>query len=257
MKEYRATAIVEYLSTKKMVSLDELCDDFQVSKTTIRRDVNELTKLGYVNKVYGGIVLNEKRIKQVNDSEVIPYLRRLDESTEAKKIIGTLAAGLIKDGDTIFIDSGTTTLNILEHIAERRNIHVITNSLSVLNGIKALGIETYCLGGIYMPKTDSFVGGSAALKSVRITKAFMGASFVDTKGMTNFSYHEAEMKRAVIESSDRIIIMADTKKFGHAATICFCPIENVSVVITEKRPPEEFVAQAEDIGIELIYGDAE
>jgi DeoR family myo-inositol catabolism operon transcriptional repressor len=257
MKEYRATAIAEYLSAKKMVSLDELCNDFQVSKTTIRRDVNELTRLGYVNKVYGGIVLNEKRLKPVNESDVIPYLRRLDESTEAKKIIGKLAAGLIEDGDTIFIDSGTTTKYILEHIAERRDIHVITNSLPVLNGIKMLGIETHCLGGIYMPKTDSFVGGSAALKNVRITKAFMGASYVDTKGMTNFSYHEAEMKRAVIESSDRIIIMADTTKFGHAATICFCQIENVSAVVIEKRPPEEFVSKAEDLGIELIYADME
>jgi DeoR/GlpR family transcriptional regulator of sugar metabolism len=85
----------------------------------------------------------------------------------------------------------------------------------------------------------------------------MGASLVDMKGMTNFSYHEAEMKRAVINCADRIIIMADLKKFGRAATICFCRIEDVSAIVTDKCPPDEFVALAAEYGIELLYGEEE
>jgi len=253
MREQRVSKIIEYLNKNKVASLDELCNKLRVSKNTIRRDVNELIARGIADKVYGGILLSEKA-GYANDNNTISYINRFNESQDAKRVIGELAARLVEDEDTIFIDSGTTTPYILPHLSDRRNLHIITNSLYVMNETKRHGIDTYCLGGIYMPKTDSFVGGLSVLEDVRITKAFMGASLVDVSGMTNFSYHEAAMKKAIINRAEKIIVVTAAHKFGRTATICFCPLNLVSVIVSDTCPPKDFLDAATQEGVELIYG---
>jgi len=256
MKERRVSDIIGYLQENKMASLDALCDSFGVSKNTVRRDVSELVNRGLVHKVYGGIVLNDG-VPPLGDPKVIPYLSRMNEDISAKQLIGRLAAALVEDGDTVFIDAGTTVPNMLPHIAGRHNLHIVTNSLCALNEAKRFGLETYCLGGEYMPNTDSFAGALSALQDVHITKAFMGASLMDISGATNYSYHEAEMKRAVISKADKTIIMAAGSKFGRAATIVFCPMDRVSSIVSDQEPPPEFFPALHDYGIQLLCGGKE
>lgn len=169
MKVSRLNSIEQYVISRETVSIDELCEVFGVSKNTIRRDLNELEQRGHITKVYGGVTATVP-------SGAVPTPIRSGLNQIDKSLIGRLAAEEVADGDTIFIDSGTTTLCLLRFLVAKKRITIITHSLGALSeASKYDNLNIISLGGIYSPTTDSFVGLSAieALSSMRINKAFM------------------------------------------------------------------------------------
>lgn len=121
MKEERIHQIHELLIERKRISLDELCENFGVSKNTIRRDINELEEQGIIRKVYGGIVLKEAEIMSLE-----PFSAREIRNINEKKKIAAVAAALVNDGEVIYIDSGTTTMHLLPHLAEKNFLTIVT-----------------------------------------------------------------------------------------------------------------------------------
>ena len=247
MKVSRLNSIEQYVISRETVSIDELCEVFGVSKNTIRRDLNELEQRGHITKVYGGVTATVP-------SGAVPTPIRSGLNQIDKSLIGRLAA---EDGDTIFIDSGTTTLCLLRFLVAKKRITIITHSLGALSeASKYDNLNIISLGGIYSPTTDSFVGLSAieALSSMRINKAFMGATGVSlTAGMTNTTFLEAEIKRAVVHRADNIYGMVDSSKIGKEAIVTFCHLKDLTAFITDCEPPKEYVDLCNAENVKLRY----
>ena len=242
MKVSRLNSIEQYVISRETVSIDELCEVFGVSKNTIRRDLNELEQRGHITKVYGGVTATVP-------SGAVP--------TPIRSGLNRLAAEEVADGDTIFIDSGTTTLCLLRFLVAKKRITIITHSLGALSeASKYDNLNIISLGGIYSPTTDSFVGLSAieALSSMRINKAFMGATGVSlTAGMTNTTFLEAEIKRAVVHRADNIYGMVDSSKIGKEAIVTFCHLKDLTAFITDCEPPKEYVDLCNAENVKLRY----
>lgn len=250
MRAERLREIELFMKKNGSATLKQLCSRFNVSLNTIRRDVKELVESGKVSKVYGGIVCND-------EDEVIPFSSRSNILVDEKKHIGSLAASLIEDGDTIYIDSGTTAVNILPFAAVHKYLTIISNSLTVFNEVqKYPNLVLISPGGMFAHKTKSFSGISAlsSLQNIRIKKAFMGATKVSIdEGATNNSFHEAEIKRAAIKNSRQIILMADNGKLDQSAAICFCELSRLSHFVTDKRPPDKYIDFFKEKDIKVLF----
>lgn len=250
MKVSRLNSIEQYVISRETVSIDELCEVFGVSKNTIRRDLNELEMRGHITKVYGGVTATVA-------SGAVPMPIRSGLNPSDKSLIGRLAAEEVADGDTVFLDSGTTTLCLLRYLVAKKRITIITHSLGALSeAAKYDNLNIISLGGIYNATTDSFVGLSSidALSSMRITKAFMGATGVSlSAGMTNTTFLEAEIKRAVVQRADQIYLTADSSKMGREAIVTFCHLKDLSGFITDRKPPQEYVDLCHREHVKLRY----
>lgn len=237
MKISRLNAIEEYVLTNKTAGIDELCDVFQVSKNTIRRDLSELEARGHIAKVYGGVTA-------VVPEDVTPLPIRSGINSDGKEQIGALAATLVEDGDTIFLDSGSTTVCLLRHLADRHNVTIVTHSLTAMNeAAKFDNLRLISLGGQFNTATSSFVGISAlnSLTDLCISKAFMGATGVTVEnGLSNTTFLEAEIKRSVVAHSNRVVLMADHSKLGHEAPISFCRLSGIVALVSDAPLSDKF-----------------
>ncbi len=252
MKINRISEIEKYLLDNKFASIIDLCERFNVSQNTIRRDIADLCKRGIAAKVYGGIVLQEGQ-------NVVPYHMRSLSNIDEKNKLARLASRYIRDGETIYIDSGTTTPYLMRFIPQDCHITIISNSLNVYNEFENLpNANVISTGGLFYRYTNSFIGVSAVnmLSNYHINKAFMAATGITIEtGATNNSFHEAEMKKAVVKQCKNIVLMADSTKIDKAASISFCPLQSLNAFITDKKPPEHYINFCAENGIELLYDD--
>lgn len=234
MRLNRLNDMETYIAQKGTVSLEELSAAFQISEITVRRDLSELEKRGGIQKVYGGAAA-------VRADAPVPSEMRAQIHRKEKEWIGALAASLVGDNETVFIDSGSTTACIIPHLASKQNITIVTHSLSALTeAAKFKGLNVVSIGGFFSRATASFVGGSAqtALSEMNIRTAFMGATGVSIEnGLSNSTLFEAEIKKCAVAHSSRIILTADHHKFGQNALLTFCPLSRLDAVVTD-RPPE-------------------
>lgn len=250
MRSQRIAEIEKYIYEQKNVSLDELCQIFQVSKNTIRRDVEEIIKNPDIVKTYGGVMLNGQSKKML-----VSYSERTIAHQEEKKAIAKKAASFVEDGDSIFIDSGTTTLYMLDDLLDK-NITILTNNVEVI--VRALPYENLrviSLSGTLNRKTCSFTGNSAArvLSSYNVKKAFMAATGISPEnGATNSSPEETCIKEMAVQKSAETYLLADHTKFRVVSLLTFCQTEELTGIITDRLPDEDFRRYAANHHVELI-----
>lgn len=255
MKIERLNAIEQYILKNRSVSLDKLVEIFHVSTNTIRRDLNILVDRGNIKKVYGGVCAAPKS----EFDSVPPMSVRTSENSQAKQIIGRLAAGLVRNNSSIFLDSGSTTEKIIPFLAEKENVTVVTHSLSAMyEASKYPSIRLVALGGIYNPDTVSFVGLSTSkgLSGMQIDTVFISASSISFRGgLANNNYLEAEIKSTVINQNvgKSIVAMIDGSKFSKMATFSFCPISSLSSIVTNERPAPEILKSFAAQNVKCIF----
>ena len=253
MRTKRIDEIEQYVTKEKSVSLDTLCEVFQVSKNTIRRDIDTLAKAGKIKKVYGGVTLNDT----LPSKKLLPFAERHEKFVEEKKAICRLAADHIEDGDIIYIDTGTTCHNIVDYISDKR-CTIITNSLQV--SLKALPYENLTvisLPGYLKRETLSFVDVkiSEYLQTFNIGKAFMACTGLSIEnGLTNASEEEYRVKEAVVSNSMQRYVLADHSKFGIFSLMTYCPLEKINYILTDQLPQEEYTdfCRSNSITVEII-----
>ncbi len=250
MKANRLDLIEAYTVDRGSASLPELAEAFGVSINTIRRDIAELVQRGKIRKVYGGVT--------ANDVSVTPISVRETTNSLEKQRIGELAAQLVNDGDTIFLDSGSTTPYLLACLEGRQELTVISHNLKVIElAARCENLHLIAIGGEYNYRTNDFSGiasSSETLSRYHISKAFLAATSVSLRfGLANTSFLQAEMKRRIAAASDSVILTADHSKFTRSAAITFCPFETLSAVVTDRRPDEAFVAACAQQNIRLLY----
>lgn len=249
MRADRLNAMEQYILGKENVSLDELTNQFGISMNTVRRDIAELLNRGNIRKVYGGVSSNLL-------NRPLGFSVRERKNSEAKQLIGQLASRLVTSGSSIFLDSGSTTPNLLRHLSEKNGVTVITHSLTALYEASSLpNLNIIALGGVYTPATSSFTGISTldALSRLSIQTIFISATGVTIEsGLTNSTYLEAEIKRSVVQRGNRVVLMADQSKFGHSAVISFCSFDQLYAIVTDRMPSAPYLEAIERYGIRLI-----
>jgi DeoR family fructose operon transcriptional repressor len=229
--------------------VNELASLFDVSESTIRRDLKEMEDSGLLSRTHGGAV-------GISVTSFEPtFKEKEDERHCEKEEIGKVAAALIKDGDTIILDSGTTTLEIAKNITAR-NITVITNAIDIASVLSTReDVELIVAGGFLRLTTRAMVGQITEniFKNFRVDKAFIGANGIAIKeGITTPNFTEAQTKTAMLNSADKVIIVADSTKFNNVYFSVICPVSKVSAIITSRDIDEEIKSEYENKGIRII-----
>lgn len=262
MKVDRKQRIINLLSMKHVLMLDELCSMLNVSISTLRRDINDLYDEKKVEKIYGGIRLPENGIPSdkgdFDQKNTIPsfYSRNIRNSYE-KIAVAKKAASFIEDDDVIFVDTGTSTVPIIDFISDRKNVTIITNSVYVLyKSLQYPSLNVFGLPGVLKHKTASLTGDAcmATLSSYnKISKTFMACTGISIEhGATNSTFEEAVIKRHVVEQSITSFLLSDSTKFNNAGLITFANVNNFNYIITDSMPVDEFVNYCRNNEVELV-----
>ncbi|XZI45200.1 DeoR/GlpR family DNA-binding transcription regulator [Clostridium perfringens] len=248
MRSKRIDLVENYIINHKTVSIDKLCEVFDVSKNTIRRDLSVLVEKGTIKKVYGGVTVNENQ-------ELVSFEERNIKNSNSKLALGKAAAEFIEDGDSIFLDSGTTTVNIIDFLKDKKDITIFTNSVTAIcKGIHYNNLNIICLSGILNRKTQSFTGlhSTDILKSYNINKCFMACTGISLKrGVTNSTKEEFKIKKTAISRSAECFLLADQSKFDHVSLMTFCEINDLNCVITDAKPSDEYIEYFNDNNVDL------
>jgi DeoR family transcriptional regulator, aga operon transcriptional repressor len=252
LKKERQRKILKVVESTGKVEVDELAKDLHVSVMTVRRDLTELDELGLIERVHGGALLPHDN----QGDEEPPVMERSKEKDEIKESIGRIVAGMIKDGEKIFLGSGSTTVAVAAALLRHRNLTVITNAINIANTlIAAPQINVAVVGGFLRRSELSLIGHIAenALQGLHVDKVIIGIRGIDpVKGLTNDNMEELITDQAILNISKNVIIVADHSKFGHVAAIRTAPITTATKIVTNIGGPKDILQTLRQMGIQIV-----
>jgi DeoR family glycerol-3-phosphate regulon repressor len=242
----RQEKIAEVVRQQGKVSVDNLCARFNTSHETIRRDLTALAEAGTVQKIHGGAKLPGGEAEG-------PFRERMRRNAVGKRIIARKVANLVTPGETIFIDTGSTTLMCAEEIAKVNGLTVITNSSYIAKILADEGnaAAVFLLGGRYDADNRETLGPMAIgqVQMFHADRALLTIGALDAEaGATSFNFDEAQIARAMLDNANNIIVLSDASKFGRTAACKVCPLERIDALVTDRKPSgplEAALAQAE------------
>jgi DeoR family fructose operon transcriptional repressor len=248
--EERQMQILSHLHEHKRASVSELCKRFGVSPATIRRDLKELEDAGLLKRTHGGAISLEHVGFEPSFQE------KEDQYREEKRRIAIRAASMIREGETVLLDAGTTTWALARELTQFQQLTVVTNSVFVIRELAGHpSIELLCVGGTVRGTTQSMVGPVAeqTLKTIRVDKAFIGTNGVEPDaGLTTPHLLEAQVKKAMIRSAKQVVLLSDSDKAGKVTFAQFAPVEAVDVWITDTGVPEALAERILEKGVRVI-----
>lgn len=234
--EQRKLGIVEYIEQHRQASVAELVTHFQVSSATIRNDLRELAEARLVVRTHGGAMVRSQTAFELKSGQ------QAEQNVAAKKEIGRLAAALVEDGDTVLIDSGTTTLELARGLADRRDLVVVTNSLRIAVELEKLeSLQLIVIGGVVRRGFQCTVGlaGRNVLQGITVDKAFMGTNGLTLeRGASTPDIGHAEIKKAMISGAKQVILLCDSSKLGRDSFAQFACLEDIDILVTESIDAE-------------------
>jgi DeoR family myo-inositol catabolism operon transcriptional repressor len=243
--------IQEFIFEHKQVSLKELMEVFDLSESTVRRYINKLEEQDLIHKEYGYVVAN------TNDN-LVSIKARIDYLSSEKQKISHLASVFIHDGDTIFIDSGTTHMYLTQWLKHKKDVTVVTNNL--LFAIKAVDEDIPCdvilIHGSVNKKTIS-VSGDASIRLLDefyFDTCFITVSGISlTNGCSNRTSPEAQIKRKIISRSKVKVLMADDTKFDKVFPFSFGQINDFDVILTNQKPSLDYLEEVEKGKTRIVW----
>ncbi|NLY56170.1 MAG: DeoR/GlpR transcriptional regulator [Firmicutes bacterium] len=228
----RKSLIVETIAQQGSVTVDQLVTLTGVSGCTIRRDLDNLAAQGLVDRTHGGAVL-----PRTGTSYERLYPEKRSLHLKEKQRIGKAAAALVTDGETIILDSGSTTLEVARFLTNRKNLTIITNDLFIATEVQydptTLILVT---GGILRPGFNVLQGSAAEamIRSVNVDKAFIGGDAVDViVGVTNATFAEASLKQLMLAAAREAYLVVDHTKFGKRALAQVAPLDRFTAILTD------------------------
>lgn len=258
MREDREQELMNQLRRKGKLELAEVMERLQISESTARRLFTKLEKEGKVIRVHGGIQLPGKNPTEYSFEQVIKT------NIKEKNAIAMEACNLLKDGDVIFCDAGTTVLCFCAELLRRMeqkpmNLRVYTNSLANFEVLSAL-VPITLIGGEYRKYRKDFSGylAEAALAKVHFTKCFLGTDGCDMKQcFTTTDFDTARMDEIAIGNSNETIILCDSSKFTACAQVGYADFTDVDRIITDEGILEETRKKLESFGMEVVIAKGE
>lgn len=250
----RHVEIMKIINRDRFVKVSQLSALFDVSEETIRRDLDKLEKEGLLRKLHGGAV----PVDVTNVDNIKPIVERIQENIDAKKVIARLAYELIEDGDSLILDSGSTTLQLAK-ILDDKKVTVITNDISIAYELSLKdNVNLIVTGGNRSQKSFSITGPECEryLKSFNVNKLFLSTSGIKLKhGLTASNQMDAFLKRMMIDAADRVICLADNSKFGKVALITFASFSDIDLLVTDKALDNSYEKAFSDFGTKVIVQD--
>ncbi|TGG88666.1 DeoR/GlpR family DNA-binding transcription regulator [Geotoga petraea] len=234
LKEIRMKKIVEMLEKKEMITTKEIAKNLDTPEVTIRRDLKRLENMGKVSRIHGGVTRNQKSTV----SELTMDEKRV-KNKEAKKTIANKAFELIEQDDVIFLDSGSTTLEITTLIEKNfeNNLTVFTNSIDIINKLsKKENIDLFIVGNHYRKKTGAFIFSGydmEFLDKISISKAFIGANAYDEEFAYTPAGEEVKIKKKMIEVANVPVLVVDSSKADSISIWKISKMEDFKVIVSE------------------------
>lgn len=241
----RQQQMLEQLSREGELRIATLKEAYHVTEMTIRRDLEKLEETGAVRRTFGGAIFIGKDIALQERAGIL---------MEEKARIGRYAASLIGSGESVFIDGGTTTLQVAKFLPSGMNITVVTNALNVATELSGKQIPVLMTGGMLLEATNSLVGPIAAqsLGSMAFDRVFLGATGLNMEhGFSNSNLYEAEIKQIAIRQASECNIVLDHSKFGNRMLVSFAGLSGVDRIITDQQPDEKLQLACAESGVRL------
>jgi DeoR/GlpR family transcriptional regulator of sugar metabolism len=250
LSEERHQIILHILENQGAVQVTDLVEQFDVSEMTIRRDLDVLERKGLLRRVHGGAVSDRGR------SYEPPFLSRSTTQQEEKARIGKVAAELVRSGDSITLDVGTTTLEVARNLAEKQNLTIITPCFQIAALLcENPAIRLILTGGILRNSELSMVGHLAerVFDEFYVDKLFLAAAGIDFEsGLTEYNLEDTLVKQAMIRTAKQVILVIDSSKFNRVAFTAIAPINVIDTVVTDKSISPSIVARLNDLDIDVI-----
>lgn len=246
----RRQYILETLQRDGKVLATELSGALSVSEDTIRRDLRELADAGLLQRVHGGAL--------PPSPAVASYATRQQQAPLAKAAIAQAAVQLVRPGQTIILDGGTTTLQVAQRLPPNLRATIITNSPPIAVALaEHPGVDVILLGGRLYKHSLVTIGAATveALQQMRADLCMLGICSLDLEaGISTPDYEEAQVKRAMIASAAEVAALASAEKLGTAVPYIVGPITELSYLVTERAIPDETLAPYRARGITVIRG---
>jgi DeoR family transcriptional regulator of aga operon len=251
----RRKIICEILERDGVVRNAELKELLHVSTVTIRADLRALAKQGICDLIWGGAVFRQPSAEP--EAPLLITHTMTVANLEAKQRIGARAAQLVKSGQTLLVDSGSTTVELLRHLSlDLGYLRVVTHALNIAAAAAQFPqVELVMTGGVLRTLTYSLIGPQAihSLEMFNADWAFISCSgFTVEQGITTSNILEAELKKTMIAHAEQVVLMADHTKFGNARSLTATPLAEIDVLITDSGLSDQSATQIESAGVEVI-----
>lgn len=246
----RKNEILATLQKEQRVLVAELSQKYDVTEETIRRDLEKLEKEGFVKKTYGGAVLNN------NTNVELPLRIREKTNRKEKQIIAKLVAELVEEGETIMLDSSSTSLMVAKNLKQMKKLTVITNSVEVLIELAGnKGINVISTGGMLRDASLSLVGKTAerTLMNFNVDKAIISCKGIDMeKGITESNENEAEIKNVMRACAKETILAIDNSKFDNVSFVKVPDLKESDSIVTDQEIQDKWTKYFEDKKVKVI-----
>ncbi|PAQ15785.1 DeoR family transcriptional regulator [Bacillaceae bacterium SAOS 7] len=248
----RYAVILDILQEHQSVRVSELTERFQVSIETVRRDLEALEKEGHLKRVHGGAVLED-----VHSIQETNFTTREQKYIEEKMEIAKVASRFVIEGQSLALDVSTTNTEFAKVLVEKfERLTILTNSLQIANVLAKKPYFTIIMPGGVLRNEELCTTGEIAESAVsqfNIDTFFMSMSGISlTTGLTDYGIGEVEIKKRMLQSAQKAIVLADSSKFGVAALLKVCDFQDVSKVITDSKIDSAIIEKYKTHGIKVI-----
>ncbi|WP_077324283.1 DeoR/GlpR family DNA-binding transcription regulator [Virgibacillus siamensis] len=230
----RHQAILNLLQDKQTITLQDIIDRTNASESTIRRDLSSLENDGELTRIHGGATLTERKLKEYSITE------KSAKNIHEKKAIAEYVASFVNDRDCIFLDAGTTTMQLIPFLREK-DVVIVTNGLTHLEALMENGIQAYLTGGMIKSKTGALIGPQAiqSLENYRFDKCFLGVNGYHTLyGYTTPDPEEAHIKYTASTLAKETYVLADHSKYNQVSFAKICNLADAALVTSNLHREE-------------------
>jgi DeoR/GlpR family transcriptional regulator of sugar metabolism len=250
LAEKRHQFILDAMRHKGRILVADAAQELKVTEVTVRRDLAYLEKNGLLKKTYGGAVLAASEMN-------LPVRYRQTRNLAAKRIIGRLAAELIGDGDSIYLEAGSTCFEIIPHLAQKKDLTIIVNSLHLMSRLhEQLQHKLIILGGQYRQERMDMIGPTAELGVSQLSgfTAFTGADDIDIEaGISGADVATVSFTKMVLKKASKVVFVGDRSKFDNPALYKIADIDSLDAIVTNVYPGKEWANVCVKKEIRLIW----
>ena len=244
----RQLKIRELLEKEEFVDLETLCRELDTSESTVRRDLIALERERVLKRVHGGALAIQPH------DNLLDFEWQSTRHSDEKRRIAEVTAGLIEDGQTVILDGGSTVAAVAHELAGR-TLHIITNSLAIAEIFKnARQVEVTLTGGYLYPRLEVMLGpvSEQMLGNIGADLLIMGSGGITASGLTNNNTLLVGSQRKMIEAARKVVIVADSTKFGRPAMVHLAPLDVADVVVSDSGLAPEYCEMLANSGVEVL-----
>jgi DeoR family fructose operon transcriptional repressor len=247
LTEERRVRLLEMVRLRGFAALPDLAEEFDVSESTVRRDLDHLEEQGSARRTHGGVFYTGPSPKLQH------FEQRQQAQWEQKRSIADSASRLIEDGDTVLLDGGSTTYE-LARLLVRRPLQVVTNSLPVASLFTNSDVDLVLIGGYVHTRTGVCLGPYAnqMLGELNVRRTLISVAGVNDNGYYNSNLLLVGTEQAMMAAADEVIVLADSSKFGHSSLAHLCDLSAIDILVVDNEISEDWRSKILSAGVKLV-----